>query len=72
MWTLAARAELARENLPDASGFTDAEWGLIARFCFALQPPLPAVLLAWLAGGWACFRQTDQGLDLFAMIVLTA
>ena len=30
MWTPAARAELARENLPYASSLTDAEWALIA------------------------------------------
>ena len=35
MWTPAARAELARENLPYASSLTDGEWALIA-------PLLPA------------------------------
>ncbi|KAB7781870.1 Mobile element protein, partial [Methylorubrum populi] len=30
MWTPAARAELARENLPYASSLTDGEWALIA------------------------------------------
>ena len=30
MWTPAARAELARENLPYASSLTNAEWALIA------------------------------------------
>ena len=35
MWTPAARAELARENLPYATSLSDAEWAIVA-------PLLPA------------------------------
>ena len=58
MWTPAARAQLARDDLPYVSSLSDVEWAVVVPFM-----PAPAKVGGWVAHAASVRRRAVRAAD---------